>query len=134
MGDKRKLAALIKRGKVFVWKGTYAVVRSRRPLRGAVAVIRDRTETTCVIESSRCRPGSPAEAEPGWKIITFEMVLPFELVGFFAAVSTAVAKAGVSLFALSSYSTDHIMVKARDLDKALGALRKLGFVIDATER
>jgi uncharacterized protein len=134
MGDKRNLAALIKRGKVFVWKGTYSVVRSERPLRSAVAVIRDKSETTCVIESSRLPASISAATEPGWKIITFEMVLPFELVGFLAAVAGALARAGVSIFALSAYSTDHIMVKARDLEKALGALRRLGFIIDGTER
>jgi uncharacterized protein len=134
MGDKRKLSDLIKRGKVYVWKDTYAIVRSGRPRRGAVAVIRDKTETTCVIESSRCRPESCSAADFGWKIITFDMILPFGLVGFLAAVTAALAKAGIGICALSSYSTDHIMVKARDLDKALAALRKIGFMIDGSER
>jgi uncharacterized protein len=134
MSERNKLSALIKRGKVYVWKGTFAVVRSTRPLRGAVAVIRDKTETTCVIDSSRRRPDACSASEPGWKIITFDLVLPFELVGFMAAVTAALAKAGVSIFALSAYSTDHILVKSRDLDRALGALKKIGFIVDDRER
>ena len=134
MGNKRNLSEVIKRGKVYVWKGNYAIVRAGRPCRGAVAVIHDKTETTCVIESSRCRSENCSATDFGWKIITFDMVLPFELVGFLAAVTAALAKAGIGICALSSYSTDHIMVKARDLDKALAALRKIGFMIDGTER
>jgi uncharacterized protein len=134
MGDARKLARLIKGGKVYVWQGTYAIVRAARPCRGAAVVIRDKTETTCVIEESLWRPENHYASDPGWKIITFDMILPFGLVGFMAAVSGALAKAGIGICALSAYSTDHVMVKSRDLEKALAALKKLGFLVDENPR
>ncbi len=133
-GDKRKLKELMKHGKIYVWKGTYAMVRAERPCRGAVAVIRDRKETTCLVPEPLTGGRSLLATDTGWKVITFDMVLPFSLVGFLAWVAAALAGAGVSICALSAYSTDHILVKFGDLEKALGTLEKLGFMIDRKER
>jgi hypothetical protein len=134
IGDKRKLGDLMRHGKIYVWKGTYAMVRAERPCRGAVAVIRDRKETTCLVEEPVTAGRSLLAADTGWKIITFDMVLPFSLVGFLARISAALAGAGIGICAFSAYSTDHILVKSGDLEKALGTLEKLGFAIDRKER
>lgn len=133
-GDKRKLKELMKHGKIYVWKGTYAMVRAERPCRGAIAVIRDRKETSCLVPEPVTGSRSLLSVDTGWKIITFDMVLPFSLVGFLARIAAALAGAGISICALSAYSTDHILVKFRDLDKALGTLEKLGFMVDRKER
>ncbi len=134
IGDKRKLGELMRHGKIYVWKGTYAMVRAERPCRGAVAIIRDRKETTCLVEEPVTAGRSVLAVDTGWKVITFDMSLPFSLVGFLARVSAALAGAGVSICALSAYSTDHILVKSRDLENALVTLEKLGFTIDRKER
>jgi hypothetical protein len=52
--------------------------------------------------------------------------LAFTLTGIMAAISGALAGAGVSLFALSTYDTDHVLVKATDLERATDALREAG--------
>jgi len=67
--------------------------------------------------------------EKGWRLITFDMELPFELVGFLAKISGALAEKNISIFVISSYSTDHILVKEISLDSALKQLGELGFVI-----
>jgi uncharacterized protein len=132
--DKQKIGNLMRHGKIYVWKGTYAMVRAQRPCRGAIAVIRDRTETTCLVEEPVPSGRALLAADTGWKIITFDMALPFSLIGFLARVSAALAGAGISICALSAYSTDHILVKSRDLEKALATLEKLGFAIERKER
>ena len=71
-------------------------------------------------------PERTIDVEPGWKVLTFEAVLPFDLVGFLASVATALADADVSIFALSAFSTDHVLVKAADVDRALVTLDDLG--------
>ena len=133
-GDKRHLRELMKSGKIYVWKGTYAMVRVERPCRGAVAIIRDRKETTCLVPEPVTGGRGLLAADTGWKVITFDMVLPFSLVGFLAKIADALAGAGISICALSAYSTDHILVKSRDLEKALARLERLGFTIDRRER
>jgi uncharacterized protein len=58
------------------------------------------------------------------------MVLPFELVGFLAKVSQVLADEKISIFAISAYSTDHILVKKKDLEKAIKKLESLGCVVE----
>ena len=134
MGDKLNLRNIPKNGKVYVWEGTYAMVKAERPCRGAAVVIRDRKEITCLVEQSLVRPAGLLAVDAGWKVITFDMILPFGLIGFLARVSAALAKAGISICALSAYSTDHILVKAENLEKGLACMEKLGFMVDRTKR
>jgi len=70
------------------------------------------------------------EIEKDWKILTFDMILPFELVGFLAKVSKALADEKISIFVISAYSTDHILVKEEDLTRTKEKLKNLGFIIE----
>jgi len=67
-----------------------------------------------------------AVCEKGWKLLKIQGMLDFALVGILANVSTALAKAGISIFAVSTYNTDYILVKAADLDRAAQKLREQG--------
>ena len=116
--------------RVYVWKETFAVLKAKRPLPDAFAVVRDRNETTVVIDQSRVKDGDAVETERGWKILTFDAVLPFELVGFLARVSRALADEGISIFTISAYSTDHILVKEKDLPRAVKKLESLGCSVE----
>ena len=116
-------------GTVSVSEETYTVVKAKRPDPSAFATIRDGTETTVVAEAGTVDETNVVEAEPGWKRLTFEMVLPFELVGFLAAVATALAEEDISIFALSAYSTDHVLVKEDDVDSATQTLEELGCTV-----
>ena len=114
-----------KNGKFYVWKEVLDVVKSKKPLADAFAVIQDKNETTVIIDQSKIIE-DVIEIEKDWKILTFEMVLPFGLVGFLAAISGALADEGISIFVMSAYSTDHILVKEKDLPKAISKLKTLG--------
>ncbi len=70
------------------------------------------------------------EIEKGWKILTFDMVLPFWLVGFLAKVSKVLADEKIPIFAISAYSTDHILVKEKDLARAGEKLKELGCIVE----
>ena len=62
-------------------------------------------------------------------MMRIEGVLDFSLIGILAKISGILAEAGVSLFALSTYDTDYIMVKKESADKALGRLEEKGYNI-----
>ncbi len=115
--------------RVVVRKGSYAIVKALKPLKDAFAVIQDGREITVIIEQSKVDFESVIESNRGWKILTFDAHLPFDLVGFLAKISGALAEEGISILALSSYSTDHILVKEENLDRALKKLKNLGFRI-----
>ena len=63
--------------------------------------------------------------EGPFRFITFDIVLDLSIVGFMAAVSRRLADEGVSIYALSTYLRDHILVKESDCGKAVEALRSL---------
>jgi len=116
-------------GRAVVSDETFAIVKTRHSLAGSLAVIKDDRETTCIIAESKLGSQKFLGFEGDWRMITFDMVLPLSLVGFFAAVSGALADAGVNLFAVSAYTTDHVFVKSQKLDTAVKALEKLGLSI-----
>ena len=63
--------------------------------------------------------------EGPYSAITFDIVLDLSLVGYLSVVSAVLADAGVSIYAISTYLRDHILVKSQDADKAMRALNEL---------
>jgi len=67
-----------------------------------------------------------ARVEAGWRALTVVGPLDFALVGVMAGLTAAVAGAGVSVFVLSTFDTDHLLVRTDDLDTADRALAAAG--------
>jgi len=119
-----------KNGKVYVWKEIFAIIKSKKVYSNAFANIIDKNETTVIIEQSKYNNEDIIEIEKDLKILTFDMVLPFGLVGFLAKVSKVLADEKIPIFAISAYSTDHILVKEKDLARAEEKLKELGCVVE----
>lgn len=66
------------------------------------------------------------ERQPGWVCLGIDQILDFSLVGVLAAVSTTLAAAGISIFAVSTYDTDYILVRVDSTERAVCALRGAG--------
>ena len=96
------------------------------PNKDALAVIHNHRETTLVIEKSLLPKKGIIKQQAGWRLFTFETTLDFEIVGFIAKISTALAKEGVNIFVLSAYSTDHFLVPNNKRSTTIAVLQKLG--------
>jgi uncharacterized protein len=70
-----------------------------------------------------------ALTERGWRMFRLEGPFPFEMTGVLSSVLDPLAKAGVSIFALSTYDTDYVMVKAAQVEAAMTALSSAGHII-----
>jgi len=116
----------LQNGTVNISDDTYAVCRTDHNHPGAFATIQDETETTVVLKQDDVDAVDASEVESGWKRLTFEMDLPFELIGFLSTVASALAEVDISVFVISTYSTDHVFVKEDDLDDAVFKLENLG--------
>jgi hypothetical protein len=57
--------------------------------------------------------------------------LDFGLTGLLASIAAPLAEAGISIFAISTFDTDYVLVKAEKLDDAADALRRAGHRIHA---
>jgi hypothetical protein len=67
--------------------------------------------------------------ERDWRAFKVRGPLPFDLIGIIAGLSGTLANAGISIFALSTFETDYIMVKEIDLGRAERALRRAEYPI-----
>jgi len=75
---------------------------------------------------------TPADAiacEHGWRALKISGVLDFSMVGVIAKISNLLAAAGVSLFVVSTYNTDYVLLKAESFDKGVGVLLDGGYVV-----
>jgi hypothetical protein len=65
-------------------------------------------------------------AERGWRALAVEGPLDLALTGVLASLLVPLAHAGVSIFAVSTYDTDYVLVRSERLADALEALRGAG--------
>jgi hypothetical protein len=69
------------------------------------------------------------KCERGWRCLRVAGTMPFSLVGVLASLTVPLAEAGISLFAISTFDTDYLLVKAEDLESAVDVLRRQGHAI-----
>ena len=74
-------------------------------------------------------PSNTTEREDGWRAMRIEGVLDFSLVGILSKISGILADASIGIFAVSTYNTDYILVKAEDEMKALHCLEVAGYEV-----
>jgi hypothetical protein len=94
---------------------------------GLVSLTRTADELSIVCRDAVVPAG--ARAERGWVTIKLHGPFAFSQVGVLASFAVPLAQVGVSLFALSTFDTDYILVKASQLRPALAALEGAGHTL-----
>ena len=67
--------------------------------------------------------------EEEFKCMKIEAVLDFSLVGVLSRITSLLAEAKVSVFALSTFNTDYILFKSADLNTVMAYLQKAGYSV-----
>ena len=67
--------------------------------------------------------------EDGWKGFRIEGVLDFSLIGILSKISGILAENGVGIFAVSTYNTDYVLMKAEQFDAGMKALEEAGYTV-----
>lgn len=92
-------------------------------------VSRDEDEITVVTQEDNIGSLKILEKnKDSYTLIALNVSVPFYSVGFLATVSEAIAKEGMNILIVSTYSKDYIMVKKDCTDKAKSVLLGLGFI------
>ncbi len=104
------------------------LIRNQTPL----WLARTKDELSIVV-SSTCAEElaaqhADAQLSRGWRAIQLEGPLDFSLVGVLADVTAILAKGAISVFALSTFDTDYVLVRCDLLDAALGLLGNEGYM------
>ncbi|MDZ4768768.1 MAG: ACT domain-containing protein [Chloroflexota bacterium] len=94
------------------------------------ALIVDRHEVTLIIPAEvvedyheRLRDHRLSSSQ--YRLITFDVVLDYPVVGFMARIAAALAAAGVSIMPYGAFERDHLLVPVEQFETALHTLRIL---------
>jgi hypothetical protein len=68
-------------------------------------------------------------SESGWSCIKVLGPLDFALTGVLAKLSGVLTEADISIFAISTYDTDYLLVRSENLAETIEVLEKKGYTI-----
>ena len=91
-------------------------------------VMRTREELSVVCPEDDLPP-SVEQAERGFRAFKLEGPIPFTTIGVIAGLTSPLAVAGISVFVLSTYDTDYLMVKEPMLEQARAELVAAGYEV-----
>ncbi len=74
-------------------------------------------------------PTNTIKRDDGWKAFRIQGILDFSLIGILAKIATVLADNGISIFAVSTYNTDYVLIKKENYQKGLDVLRVAGYEI-----
>jgi uncharacterized protein len=120
MSGETDLARLLAGIGVHRAPGLYRFVTGAEPAPGAIMHFREREGWASIVETG---PGTPPETAFAWLEISVHSGL--EAVGFLAAISRALAEAGVPCNAVAGFHHDHIFVPGHLADLAEAAILSL---------
>lgn len=89
------------------------------------SVTRTPAELSIVCSETLAPQGT--QVEGGWRGLQVIGPLDFALTGILAGLAGSLARAGISLFAISTYDTDYILVREKDLPLAVTTLKEAGY-------
>jgi len=133
-------AELLRRAKVLVAPATFVLVGMRLEdwrrllenpelsprVESNFMLLRDPFEVTLLLEEDDWRAmrhaARDARVESDFRLVTLDVELPWNVVGFLAHVTQILASEGIAVGALSAFSRDHLLIKQNDLGKALRVL------------
>ena len=107
--------------------GRFAVCRldpadSLTPRGAFWSMTRTASELSVVCEES----AAAGVVEMEWRMLEVAGPLAFEMTGVMASIAEPLANASVSIFVVSTFDTDYVLVKASDLTLAVDALCMAG--------
>lgn len=87
------------------------------------SITRTKDELSIVCSQDKIPGGVLAEKD--WRAFKLESTLDLFSVGIIASLSAPLAKAGISIFNVSTYETNYILVEEKNLAKAKKSLSKI---------
>lgn len=94
--------------------------------RGAfLSITRTSDELSIVCDDDAVPVG--VQAERGWRVLKLEGPIPFEMTGVASALLAPLAEARISIFLVSTYDTDYLLLKADGFPRAVDVLRGSGY-------
>jgi uncharacterized protein len=90
-----------------------------------IGLVRTPQELSIVVRDEIAVPSQ--KVEPGWRCFFVQGTLAFDMTGILAQLSQVLAEAAISIFAISTYDTDYILVPGAAFESACLALSQAGY-------
>lgn len=74
-------------------------------------------------------PSNVIQRDDGWKGFRIQGILDFSLIGILSKIAALLAENSISIFAISTYNTDYVLIKKENYEKALDILKHSGYEI-----
>ena len=74
-------------------------------------------------------PSNVIKQDDGWKAFYMEGVLDFSLIGILSQIASILADNAISIFAVSTYNTDYVLIKSENYQRGLEILKSEGYEI-----
>lgn len=74
-------------------------------------------------------PANTIKRNDGWKAFRIQGILDFSLIGILAKITAVLAEKGISIFAVSTYNTDYVLIKKENYQNGLEVLHAAGYKI-----
>lgn len=74
-------------------------------------------------------PSNVIKKDDGWKAFYIEGVLDFSLIGILSQIASILADNAISIFAVSTYNTDYVLIKSENYQRGLEILESKGYEI-----
>ncbi len=95
---------------------------------GAFLSITRTPDELSIVAARGCVPFG-VRAEGAWRALKVAGPIPLSAVGILASIAEPLGRAGISLFAISTFDTDYVLVAADRLEDACLALSRAGHVV-----
>ena len=102
------------------------------PTQGLFVYARTDLERSLVCEES-CIPTDALACEQNFRAYRVRGSLDFSLVGILARLTAALAEGGISVFAVSTYDTDYLLIRQTDAPAAEAAWRAAGIAVESIQ-
>ncbi|MCI5072294.1 ACT domain-containing protein [bacterium] len=89
----------------------------------------NKTQDELSIVCSQNNVPKDIQHEKDWRALKVEGPLDFSLTGILYSLTKPLAEQKISLFAISTFDTDYILVKSNDFTQACKALSETGFTV-----
>jgi hypothetical protein len=100
------------------------------PLGGAFLSLTITPDEISIVCAEEEIPDGGAAVSSGWRALRVAGELDFSLIGVMAALTSTLSAARVSVFTLSTYNTDYLLVQADGFEGAVAALRAAGHTVN----
>ncbi|WP_432627338.1 ACT domain-containing protein [Brotaphodocola sp.] len=74
-------------------------------------------------------PSNTLRRDDGWRAFRIQGVLDFSLIGILSKIAAILANNSISIFAVSTYNTDYVLMKRENYQRGLEILESAGYDI-----